>query len=154
VTRGRGILLRQHFYREEFPMTIINEGQFVFTKVIVADIERAFEFYNKVFGLVEIARISNGAGVTEMHEIIMGTAGSSGMPVPTLIVQRYPNKLLPSVEAIVLGFTVGNIEATIAAAVDAGASIQIPLSVHEAHGVKVVFLVDPQGIMIELLQYL
>jgi len=135
-------------------MTIINDGQFVFTKVIVADIERAFEFYNKVFGLVEIARISNGTGVTEMHEIIMGTAGSSGMPVPTLIVQRYPNKLLPSVEAIVLGFTVGNIEATIAAAVDAGASIEIPLSVHEAHGVKVAFLVDPQGIMIELLQYL
>jgi len=134
-------------------MTTINDEQFVFTKMIVADIERAFAFYSSVFGLIEIARISNGEGENEMHEIIIGRAGEQGVPVPTLIVQRYPNKLLPPLDAVTLGFTTSNIEATIAKAIAAGASVTVPVTTQAEHHVKVAFLVDPQGATIELLQY-
>ena len=75
-------------------MTTINDAQFVFTKIIVADIERAFAFYHSVFGLIEIARISDGEGEMEMHEIIIGRAGEQGMPVPSV----WPRDLFPDHE--------------------------------------------------------
>lgn len=134
-------------------MTTANDGQFAFTKIIVADIERAFAFYHSVFGLIEIARISNGEGETEMHEIILGKAGEQGIPVPTLIVQRYPNKLLPPLDAVTLGFTTANIEATVAKAIAAGASITVPITTDTEHRVKLAFLIDPHGVTLELLQY-
>jgi lactoylglutathione lyase len=135
-------------------MTTINDAQFVFTKIIVADIERAYAFYHSVFGLIEIARISDGEGEMEMHEIIIGRAGEQGMPVPSLIVQRYPNKLLPPLDGVALGFTTTNIEDTIAKAVAAGASVATPVTTNTEHQIKAAFLIDPQGVSLELLQYL
>lgn len=135
-------------------MTTINDAQFVFTKITVADIDRAFAFYSSVFGLVEIARISDGEGEMEMHEIIMGRAGEQGMPVPSLIVQCFPNKLLPPLDGVALGFTTTNIEATVAKAVAAGASVTVPVFTNTEHHLKAAFLIDPQGASVELLQYL
>lgn len=135
-------------------MAVLDCDQFVFTKIIVADIERAYDFYNKVFGMVEIARISNGEGLMEMHEIIMGRAGAAGIPIPTLIVQRYPNRPVPSSELVTLGFNVMDIEATVSRAVAAGAAVKVPVTTDAEHGVKVSFLTDPQGHLLEVLQYL
>jgi predicted enzyme related to lactoylglutathione lyase len=135
-------------------MTTTNDTQFVFTKITVADIDSAFAFYSNVFGLVEIARISDGEGEMEMHEVIMGRAGEQGMPVPSLMAQCFPNKLLPPLDGVALGFTTTDIDATIAKAVAAGASVIAPPTTNVEYQLKSAVLVDPQGATIELLQYL
>ena len=129
------------------------KAQFGMTKVIVSDIERAFTFYHSVFGLEESARVSKGEGESEMHEIIMGSERGK-MSVPSLVVQSYPNKPLPPPGVVTLGFIVPDLEAAIDKAVNSGAIIKRPITSMPEHGIKVAFVSDPEGHLLEVVQML
>jgi len=129
------------------------KAQFGMTKVIVSDIERAFAFYHSVFGLEESARVSKGEGESEMHEIIMGSERGK-MSVPSLVVQSYPNKPLPPPGVVTLGFIVPDLEAAIDKAVNSGAIIKRPITLMPEHGIKVAFVSDPEGHLLEVVQML
>jgi len=126
---------------------------FGFTKLIVSDVDGLFAFYNRVFGLVEKARVRQGEGEHELDEIIMSAAGP-GYSTPTLVIQRFPNRPIPAPGEATLGFVVEDVDATVAAALAQGGSIYRPAHAQPQHGVKVAFIRDSDGHMIEIVEML
>ncbi|WP_196221857.1 VOC family protein [Sphingobium sp. CAP-1] len=130
----------------------VNMG-FGFTKLIVSDVDSLFRFYARVFGLAEVARVQQGDGADALDEIIMGAAGT-GYATPTLVLQRYPNRPVPAPGEATLGFVVPNVDATVATALSAGGSIHRAAQTQSHHGVKVAFIKDSDGHLIEVVQML
>jgi len=126
---------------------------FSFTKLIVADVDSLFAFYNKVFGLVEMARVRQGEGEHELDEIIM-TAAEGGYSVPSLVIQRFPNRPIPAPGEATLGFIVEDVGATVERALAGGGSVYRVAAAQPQHGVKVAFVRDSEGHMIELVEML
>jgi catechol 2,3-dioxygenase-like lactoylglutathione lyase family enzyme len=126
---------------------------FGFTKLIVSDVDRLFAFYNSVFGLVEKARVRQGEGEYQLDEIIMGSRGE-GYATPTLVIQRFPNRPIPKPGEATLGFVVADVDATVAAALAAGGSIYRAAHAQPQHGVKVAFVRDSDGHMVEIVEML
>ncbi len=129
------------------------QAQFGFTKIIVSDVDRLLAFYRDVFGLAQVSRIKQGEGDFELDEIIMATAGSSQL-IPSLVIQRYPNRPVPAPGEATLGFIVNDLERTLAAATAAGATIERPAWTASEHGVRVAFLKDIDGHLVEVVQTL
>lgn len=129
-------------------------GRFIFTKIIVSDVDRLLAFYRDAFGMTQITRISHGAGVDELDEIIMGSAGSAGGANAghTLVIQRFPNRPIPACGEVTLGFIVADIDQAIKGAVAAGATITRPVWDEPDHGIRVAFIKDPDGHLIEVVQ--
>ncbi|HLG87011.1 MAG TPA: VOC family protein [Alphaproteobacteria bacterium] len=128
-------------------------ARFAFTKLIVSDVDRLFAFYRDVFGLTEIARVRQGEGNAELDEIIMVPDGA-GYSVPSLVIQRYPNRPIPSRGEATLGFMVADLEKTLEVAIKAGASIDRPARTASEHGIRVAFIKDTDGHLIEVVQQL
>lgn len=124
---------------------------FAFTKLIVSDVDSLFAFYARVFGLTETARVRQGEGPDELDEIIMGAPGG-GYSVPSLVIQRYPNRPVPAPGEATLGFIVGNVDATVEAALAMGGSVHRPAQARPEHGVKVAFIKDSDGHLIEVVE--
>jgi catechol 2,3-dioxygenase-like lactoylglutathione lyase family enzyme len=127
------------------------DRQFSFTKIVVTDVERLFAFYRDVFGMDQTARVRQGEGAAELDEIIMGPAGT-GYAVPSLVIQRYPNRPVPTRGEATLGFIVSDIERTVEIAVAAGATIDRPIRSASEHGIRVAFIKDPDGHLIEIVE--
>ncbi len=118
-----------------------------FTKLIVEDIERASEFYQAVCGLVEDGR---------------GEDKIAGRPIREIYFKREPvgngsftlTKFLdaprPRSQAMILGFMVEDIEAFMQGAVNAGAEVVEAITMRPEYGVKVAFVNDPEGNLIEV----
>lgn len=128
-------------------------SQFSFTKIIVADVDRLFAFYRDVFGMAETARVRQGEGEAELDEIIMGPAGTA-YSLPSLVIQRYPNRPIPARGEATLGFIVSDIDRTIETALAAGATIDRPIRTATEHSIRVAFIKDPDGHLIEIVQML
>jgi len=126
---------------------------FSFTKIIVTDVDRLAAFYQAAFGMSVAARVRQGEGESELDEIIMGPPGA-GYSVPSLVLQRYPNRPIPAPGEATLGFIVADINRAIVVAVEAGATIDRPIRTDTANGIHVAFVKDPDGHRIELVQML
>jgi len=126
---------------------------FSFTKLIVSDVDSLFAFYNRVFGLTELARVRQGEGEHELDEIIM-TGAQGGYSVPSLVIQRYPNRPVPAPGEATLGFIVEDVDATVNLAVAAGGAVYRAATVQPQHGIKVAFVHDSQGHLIEVVEML
>lgn len=126
---------------------------FGFTKLIVSDVDSLYAFYASVFGMAEIARVRQGEGATELDEIIMGAAGG-GYTTPTLVIQRFPNLPIPVPGEATLGFVVEDVDATVAAALAAGGSVHRAAQAQPQHGIKVAFIKDSDGHLVEVVEML
>lgn len=126
---------------------------FSLTKIEVQDLQAAERFYTGALGLEVRGRVEFGEGERLMHELILGVPGSRP-PAPSFILISYPNKACPAPGEATVGFMVEDMEAAMDKAIAAGATIEIhPIDVPE-HGLRLAFLLDPQGHRIELLQQL
>jgi predicted enzyme related to lactoylglutathione lyase len=124
---------------------------FSFTKLIVADVDSLFRFYNQVFGLIEMTRVRQGEGEHALDEIIM-TAPEGGYSTPSLVIQRFPNRPIPAPGEATLGFIVEDVDATVERALACGGSVYRAAAAQPQHGVKVAFVRDSEGHMIELVE--
>ena len=129
-----------------------NSG-FSFTKLIVSDVDSLYTFYNRVFGLVEKARVRQGEGEHELDEIIMG-ADREGYSTTTLVIQRFPNRPIPDRGEATLGFIVDDVDATVEKAKAQGGSVYREAHSQPQHGVKVAFIKDSDGHLIEIVEML
>lgn len=126
---------------------------FSFTKLIVSDVDSLFDFYHRVFGLVELTRVRQGEGEHQLDEIIMGASGA-GYSSPTLVIQRFPNRPVPAPGEATLGFVVADVDATVAAALAAGGSVYRAAHAQPQHGIKVAFIKDSDGHLVEIVEML
>ncbi|MCP1470368.1 putative enzyme related to lactoylglutathione lyase [Sphingobium sp. OAS761] len=126
---------------------------FSFTKLIVSDVDSLFTFYHRVFGLVEKARVRQGEGEFKLDEIILGPEGG-GYAMATLVIQRFPNRPIPEPGEATLGFIVTDVDATVVSALECGGSVHRPAHAQPQHGVKVAFIKDSDGHLIEVVEML
>jgi predicted enzyme related to lactoylglutathione lyase len=131
-------------------MAILN---LALTKIVVADVEAQERFYTQALGLTRTAYIEQGEGEAHIREAILGVAGAQlGMAQLSLV--QYVGRAAPPPGEAIIAFMSNDLEATIAAMVEAGGQIVVPVQEVPEHGLKLAFVIDPEGHTVEILQTL
>lgn len=134
---------------ESRPWGSKRDALYGFSKVFVHDLEAMAAFYEEVFGLIPFNRHQDemlGRGIDE----ITFQATSAGGGALTLI--HYLDSRSPVTGESVQGFTTDDIEALVARAKAAGGTIPEPIRRIEEFGIRVVFVLDPEGHVNEVVQ--
>ena len=128
-------------------------SSFSFTKIVVADLAASERFYSKTLGLSRVTYIEWGEGPALLQEVVLTvpTAETAGAHLNLI---RYPNKPMPEPSETVIGFMVGDVDATVAAFRDAGGQITVPPVELPDHRVKLAYATDLDGHIIEILETL
>ena len=122
-----------------------------FTKLVVEDSDKMSAFYGAVCGLIEEGRGEDQIAGRPMCEVYF-KADPPGTGTFTLT--KFLDAPRPKVEAVILGFVAGDIDRFIEKAVAAGATIVETAHARPDHGVKVAFLKDVEGNLIEVVELL
>ena len=128
----------------------MTSSAFSFIKLVVADLEAAEHFYCGVFGLEVRHRHASDEHAYAQRESMLFLPGQS---IP-FILTHYERLATPPAGAAWVGFTVADIEATLAALEQAGGTIRVPVHVSASHPVKAAIAADPDGHLIEVIQML
>jgi predicted enzyme related to lactoylglutathione lyase len=131
------------------PHGFTRDAQYGFSKVFVHDLDAMVSFYEDVFGLVRFNRHQDEMAGRTIDEISFQATAAGGASL-TLI--KYLDSKEPSTGESVQGFITTNIEALVARAEAAGGRIPSPIRCIEAFGIRVVFVLDPEGHLNEVVQ--
>lgn len=126
-------------------------SHFGFTKLVVQDLEGTAAFYKDVAGLVEMARIQDTVGDRQIDEILFNATGEGGA---TFVLFKFLDRDAPAQDEVILGFQTSDLEAFVERVQKAGGKVVQPIEVREAHGVKVAFVTDTEGHLIEVVELL
>ncbi|WP_449469062.1 VOC family protein [Sphingobium chungangianum] len=126
-------------------------SHFGFTKLVVQDLEGTAAFYKDVAGLVEMARIQDTVGDRQIDEILFNATGEGGA---TFVLFKFLDRDAPARDEVILGFQTSDLEAFVERVQKAGGNVVQPIEVREAHGVKVAFVTDAEGHLIEVVELL
>lgn len=125
--------------------------QFAFTKLVVADLEAMHEFYTTVFGLRELNRVEAAINDRPIREIMYHPTSEGGAP---LVLFHFDGTDTPVNEEAILGFMSDDLDALVANAVaHGGRLVEEPHDMAE-HGIRVGFVTDPEGHLLELIEML
>ena len=126
-------------------------ARFGFTKLVVVDLEAAATFYEAVFGVEEQHRVHSAIGGRPIEEIICAAADPGAA---TLVLLRFTDQSSPSNSELILGFITDDIDALFERALAAGGAVVHTVENRPEHGVKVGFVTDPEGHLIEVVELL
>jgi predicted enzyme related to lactoylglutathione lyase len=126
-------------------------NHFGFTKLLVHDLEAAAAFYKAVAGLSEMARVDAEIGGRKISEIIFN---ASGQGAATFVLLKFLDAPKPTNDEVILGFQTEDVEAFVARAVANGGAVVEKPHDNPAHGVRVGFVTDCEGHLIEVVQLL
>jgi predicted enzyme related to lactoylglutathione lyase len=124
---------------------------FGFTKLVVHDLERSFAFYRDVFGLAETARVSADIAGRPIDEIMLRPTAPGGA---NLVLLSYPDRPAPSSDEVILGFVTGDLAAVVERATTHGGSVLQPPREMPEHGIRVAFITDVEGHLVEVVEML
>ncbi len=122
---------------------------FVFTKLVVADLDRAARFYEAVCGLEPQARIAGSVGGRPITEIVYQPTYKGGA---SLVLLAYDDAPGPASGEIIVGIASSDAEAFVTRAVAAGGRVVEAVRDAPAHSLEVGFVADPEGHLIEVIQ--
>lgn len=131
------------------PYDSTRDAQYVFAKTFVQDLDAMASFYEEVFGLVPNNRHQDEMLGRKVDEITY-KATSEGGPALTLI--KYLDSTEATVGEAVQGFVTTDIEGLVERAAAAGGRIPDPIRRIEEFGIRVVFVLDPEGHVNEVIQ--
>lgn len=126
-------------------------SHFGFTKLVVQDLEGAAAFYKDVAGLVEMARVQDAVGGRQIDEIMFNATGEGGA---TFVLFKFLDRDAPARDEVILGFQTSDLVSFVERVKAAGGKVVDPIQVKAAHGVKVAFVTDPEGHLIEVVELL
>ncbi|WP_228004257.1 VOC family protein [Amycolatopsis sp. YIM 10] len=122
-------------------------ARFVFTKIMVRNLDAQAAFYATALGLVVKHRFSGGEGDGAFEEVVLGDD-------PSLLLLHYPYRVQPPSGGAVLGFAVADLDQAVRAVEAAGGAVLTePKSIPEA-AMRVAKVEDIEGQLLELVQYL
>ncbi|WP_395332023.1 VOC family protein [Novosphingobium sp. BL-8H] len=124
---------------------------YMFAKTFVHDLEAMGKFYETVLGLVPFARHQDEMFGRKIDEI-MYQASYPGGPALTLI--KYVDSTGPQVGEAVQGFVATDLEGVVERALANGGTVPGPIREIPEYGIKVVFVLDPEGHINEVIQML
>jgi len=125
---------------------------FAFTKLVVGDLAGLEKFYCTALGMKVTARIDVNEGSWNLEETILSVADNDDGPHLNLI--HYREKPVPPMGETVIGLKVSDLDAVIADVVAAGGVVAVPPVRIPDHNLRLAYISDPEGHLVELLQYL
>jgi lactoylglutathione lyase len=132
-------------------MSDSRKTQFSFTKLLVEDLEKTADFYKSVCGLVETGRVDAKIGGRPISEILFApTEGGTA----TLVLLKFLDSPKPTNDEVILGFITDDLDAYVERATTAGGTVVDPPKSQPEHGVKVAFVTDVEGHLIEVVELL
>jgi catechol 2,3-dioxygenase-like lactoylglutathione lyase family enzyme len=126
---------------------------FCLAKIHVRDIDAAERFYQEGLGLRTAARVTNGEGEHAMVELIMNVPGANPSDANFILI-AFPNAPCPPPGEATVGFIVTDLDAALERAFAAGATLAVAAADMPQYGLRLAFILDPQGHRVELLQRL
>jgi predicted enzyme related to lactoylglutathione lyase len=121
------------------------------TKLVVADLEKACAFYTAAFGLSEVARVDAAIEGRPISEIIFRPTAPNGA---TFVLLTYLDTEVPAFSETITLFSVPYLAASLEKITEAGGRIVQAMRDMPEHGVKVAFVRDNEGHLIEVVQML
>lgn len=129
----------------------MSKAHFGFTKLIVNDLEKTVAFYKEVCGLEEWARVSADVNGREIDEIMLQPTAENGA---TLVLWKWRDRDAIVVDEVILGFQTPDVTAFVQRVRDAGGTIVQGIKDMPEHGVRVAFVTDVEGHLIEVVELL
>ncbi|MBA4089447.1 MAG: glyoxalase/bleomycin resistance/dioxygenase family protein [Sphingobium sp.] len=127
------------------------KAHFGFTKLVVQDLEAMAAFYTDVAGLTEMVRVQDAVGDRKIDEIIFQPTAAGGS---TFVLFKFLDRSTPANEEVILGFQTPDVVGFVERARANGATVVMDVEVKAEHGVKVAFVSDPEGHLIEVVELL
>lgn len=134
---------------EPRPTGATRDAQYGFSKVFVHDLDAMAAFYQEVFGLIPFNRHQDVMFGRPIDEISFQATYPGGGAL-TLI--KYLDSTAPIAGESVQGFTTTDIEALVRRAEAAGGRIPEPIRRIDEFHLRVVFVLDPEGHVNEVVQ--
>jgi predicted enzyme related to lactoylglutathione lyase len=131
----------------ELPFGSEQDIDFMFTKLIVHDIEKSDAFYKSVFGLVEMNRMEAKIMGRDVVEIVYQPTYKGG---PLLILASFPENTQPARNESIIGFASGDFDACLQRIEKAGGSVVEDRTVPDFG--RVAFAKDPEGHLLQISQ--
>jgi predicted enzyme related to lactoylglutathione lyase len=122
---------------------------FAFTKLVVADLEAAAAFYTAVFGMVEQGRVTATIADRVINEIMYEPTAPGAA---SFVLLQFEDRSAPATEELIVGFVTGDLDALVARAVANGGTVVDPIRAMPEHGIKVAFVADHEGHLIEVVE--
>ena len=129
----------------------MSNASFGFTKLVVADLDKAAAFYKSVCGLAEQARVEDRRGGRAIVEIIFAPAYQGGA---SFVLLTYPDTPKPASGEVILGFATPDVDAFVSRVAAGGGTVVDAAVSRPDHGVRVAIVKDPEGHLIEVVQML
>lgn len=127
------------------------QADFGFSKLVVGDLERCGAFYQSVCGLQEAGRYDAEIAGRAIREIMYRPTSPGGA---MLVLLAYLDTPRPAGGEAILGFQTPDLDAFVKRAREAGGSVlQDPKQIDDLR-VRVAFVRDPEGHVLEVVQSL
>jgi predicted enzyme related to lactoylglutathione lyase len=123
---------------------------FSFTKLVVGDLEKMAAFYAQVFELRQLTRVRDAIVADRIEELILGSAAA--VAPGALILLKYVDKPRPALGELILGFTTRDLPALLDRVRAAGGSVHADIRDFPDMKIRVAFVTDPEGHLIELVE--
>lgn len=127
------------------------DASFSFAKLVVDDLEASARFYQSVCSLVERARHDGRINGEHMTEITYHPSREGG---PSLTLVKFDDRHNPVRGESMLGFITDNLDAFIERAQVAGGRVTDAVRVVPAYNVRVAFIEDNEGHLLEVIEVL
>lgn len=131
------------------PFGTTRATQYIFGKTIVRDLDTMAVFYEEVFGLIPNNRHQDRMFGREIDEITYQSTYQGG---PALTLISYLDAVAPALNESVQGFMTQDLEALIERAKAAGGTLAEPIRTLPDFGIRVAFVLDPEGHVNEVIQ--
>lgn len=132
-------------------MPDVSSVNFNFSKLVVGDLEKAAAFYGKVFQLQEQARVEDAITGRAIREVMYEPTQAGGA---TFVLLAFDDTPRPAAGEAIIGFTVSDIDAVLADLTTSGGAIIEPIRDMPHLGIRVAFAGDPEGHLLEIVQFL
>jgi lactoylglutathione lyase len=124
-------------------------ADFGFSKLVVGDLERCGAFYRAVCGMEESGRYDAELGGRPIREILFRPTSRGG---GTLVLLSFTDDPRPGSGEAILGFTTPDLEAFVERARAAGGSLFQAIKTIDELKLRVAFVRDPEGHLLEVVQ--
>jgi predicted enzyme related to lactoylglutathione lyase len=131
------------------PFGTTRATQYVFGKTLVHDLDAMAAFYEDVFGLIPFNRHKDVMLGREIDEITYQSSYQGG---PALTLIKYLDSTGPATSEAVQGYVTEDLEALVERAKANGGTVPEPIRAIPEFGIKVAFVVDPEGHLNEVVQ--
>lgn len=122
---------------------------YIFAKTFVHDLDAMAAFYEAVFGLIPFGRHQDKMLGRDVDEVTYQSSYPGG---PALTLIKYLDSTAPTAGEAVQGYMSDDLEALVERALAHGGTVPDPIREVPAYNLKVVFVLDPEGHVNEVIQ--